>query len=80
MSKQGRRATDYTSISLADARRDYLATSTTGMPIAGLIAWGGLALGYWLAPEGIRLAAVAGAAALTYVYAIIAMRKPASVR
>lgn len=50
------------------------------MPIAGPIAWGGLALGYWLAPEGIRVAAVAGAAALTYVYAIIAMRKPASVR
>jgi hypothetical protein len=50
------------------------------MPIAGLIAWGGLALGYWLVPEGIRVAAVAGAAALTYVYAIIAMRKPASVR
>tara|TARA_R110000751_G_scaffold2018_5_gene8079 strand:- start:29885 stop:30079 length:195 start_codon:yes stop_codon:yes gene_type:complete len=63
-----------------EARRDYLATSTTGMPIAGPIAWGGLALGYWLVPEGIRVAAVAGAAALTYVYAIIAMRKPASVR
>lgn len=60
MSKQGRRATDYTSISLVDARRDYLATSTTGMPIAGLVAWGGLALGYWLAPEGIRVASRRG--------------------
>jgi hypothetical protein len=35
---------------------------------------------YLVVPEGARGAAVAGAAALTYVYAIIAMRKPASVR
>lgn len=34
---------DYSTISLADARRDYLATSTTGMPIAGFIAWSALA-------------------------------------
>lgn len=30
-------------MSLADARRDYLAGCTTAMPIAGLIAWGALA-------------------------------------
>lgn len=36
--------TDYSCVSLADARRDYLATSTTAMPIAGLIAWAALAV------------------------------------
>jgi hypothetical protein len=35
---------------------------------------------YLLTPEEARGAAVAGAAALTYVYAIIAMKKPGSVR
>lgn len=35
---------------------------------------------YLLAPEAIRGAAIAGTAALTYVYAIAAMRKPSSVR
>jgi hypothetical protein len=35
---------------------------------------------YLLAPEGIRTAAIAGAAALTYVYAIAAMKKPVSAR
>ena len=185
---------DYTSITLAEARREHLATSTTAMPIGGIVAWGGLAiaavalvdrlpywapfvaaampvpiallidkgrgeLGYWsqgnanpvsqlfmrfiwvvtlltpfviiaaqeaastdlvvlgmallagmvwvphgwaaddpagfihfvlraalcyaaylLAPEPFRAAAIAAAAALTYVYAIAAMRKPAEVR
>jgi hypothetical protein len=185
---------NYSEISLADARREYLASSTTAMPIGGVIAWASLAiaayflgtqlpsylpfvvaaapvpialaidivrgeLGYWklgqknpvkqlflrfitvvgliipfailaaqeaknldllilglailagliwvphgwgaddpagfihfvvrailcyvayfYAPEVIRGAAVAGAAALTYVYAIFAMRKPSSVR
>ena len=36
--------TDYATISLAEARREYLATSTTAMPIGGLIAWTGLAV------------------------------------
>ncbi len=185
---------DYSTISLADARREYLANCTTAMPIGGLIAWAALAiaayalgdrlpsfvpfiaaaapvpialfidmmrgeLGYWkkgqenpvaqlfmrfisvvaliipfaiiaaqatnnldllilglailagmiwvphgwgaddpaglihfvlrailsyaaylFTPEEIRGSAVAGAAALTYVYAIIAMKKPSSVR
>ncbi len=35
---------------------------------------------YLFAPEEVRGSLVAGAAALTYVYAIIAMRKPSSVR
>jgi len=35
---------------------------------------------YLFAPEAVRGAEIAGAAALTYVYAIIAMRKPSSVR
>jgi hypothetical protein len=37
-------------------------------------------IAYLFAPEAMRGAAVAGAAALTYVYAILAMRKPSSVR
>ena len=36
--------TDYATISLAEARREYLANSTTAMPIGGLIAWAGLAV------------------------------------
>lgn len=35
---------------------------------------------YLFAPQEIRAAAIAGAAALTYVYAIAAMRQPSSVR
>ena len=35
--------TDYATISLADARRDYLANSTTAMPVGGALAWGALA-------------------------------------
>lgn len=39
----------YSSMSLAEARRPYLATSTMAMPIAGFIAWAALALAaYWL--------------------------------
>jgi hypothetical protein len=51
---------------------------------AGFIHFGMRALlcyaAYLLAPEDLRAAAIAGAAALTYVYAIAAMKKPASVR
>jgi hypothetical protein len=35
---------------------------------------------YLLVPEEVRGAAIAAAAALTYVYAIAVMRKPSSVR
>ncbi len=35
---------DYSTISLADARRDYLATTTTAMPIGGFMAWSALAI------------------------------------
>ena len=42
--KPGRCMTNYSSITLVDARREYLATSTTAMPIGGLIAWTALAL------------------------------------
>ena len=35
---------------------------------------------YLFAPEAIRGAVIAGAAALTYVYAIVAMRKPSLIR
>jgi hypothetical protein len=39
---------DYSEISLADARREYLASSTTAMPIGGLIAWASLAIAAYL--------------------------------
>jgi len=39
---------DYSRISLADARRDYLATSTTAMPIGGFIAWAALAVAAYM--------------------------------
>lgn len=39
---------DYSQISLAEARRDYLATSTTAMPMGGLIAWAALAVAAYL--------------------------------
>jgi hypothetical protein len=39
---------DYSNISLADARRDYLATSTTAMPIGGFIAWSALAIAAYM--------------------------------
>lgn len=39
---------DYAGISLADARREYLATSTTAMPIGGFVAWTGLAVAAYL--------------------------------
>ena len=35
---------DYSTISLADARREYLATSTTAIPVGGMIAWAALAI------------------------------------
>lgn len=40
----GERMKDYSTIALAYARRDYLAASTTAMPVAGLIAWAALAV------------------------------------
>ena len=35
---------DYSTMPFADVRQDYLATSTTAMPVGGLIAWSGLAV------------------------------------
>ena len=46
---------DFSSVSLIDARREYLRTSTTGMPIGGLLSWSALALA--LALTGGRLPA-----------------------
>ncbi len=40
--------TDYATISLAEARREYLATCTTAMPIGGLFAWSALAVAAYL--------------------------------
>ena len=39
---------DYATISLAEARREYLASSTTGMPIGGFIAWAGLTVAAYI--------------------------------
>lgn len=35
---------DYSTISLAEARREYLASCTTAMPVAGFVAWAALAV------------------------------------
>ena len=55
---------DYATISLADARRAYLATSTTAMPIGGLVAWAALAVAAFVlgprVPSWAPFAAAAG--------------------
>lgn len=43
--------TDYSTISLADARREYLASSTTAMPIGGVVAWASLAIAAYFLGE-----------------------------
>lgn len=55
---------DYSSISLGDARREYLATSTIAMPIGGLFAWSALAVAaFWLGDRLPAFAAFIAAAA-----------------
>ena len=62
---------DYSSISLAEARRDYLATSTTAMPIAGLIAWAALAVAAYLLGHRLPYFAPFVAAAIPFPLALI---------
>lgn len=62
---------DYSTISLADARRDYLATSTTGMPIAGLIAWGALAVAAFLLGDRLPSYAPFIAAAIPFPLSLV---------
>lgn len=62
---------DYSTISLADARRDYLATSTTGMPIAGLIAWSALAIAAFLMGDRLPAYAAFFAAAMPFPLSLL---------
>lgn len=55
---------DFSNVSLAEARRAYLADSTTGMPIAGLIAWGALAVAAYAMGDRLPANAVFIAAAI----------------
>ena len=61
---------DYQVISLADARRDYLATSTTAMPIAGFIAWSALAVAAYMLADRLPSFAPFIAAAIPFPLAL----------
>jgi hypothetical protein len=62
---------DYSGISLADARRDYLATSTTAMPIAGFIAWSALTIAAFILADRLPSYAPFIAAAIPFPLAVI---------
>ena len=62
---------DYSTVSLADARRDYLATSTTAMPIGGFIAWAALALTAYLLGDRLPISAPFVAAAVPFPLALV---------
>lgn len=62
---------DYSNISLAAARRDYLATSTTAMPIGGFIAWSVLALAAYLLGDRLPTYVPFIAAAIPFPLALI---------
>ena len=62
---------DFSNISLAEARRDYLASSTTAMPIGGLIAWGGLAVAAFLLGKAMPAFVPLTVAALPFPVALL---------
>jgi hypothetical protein len=62
---------DYATISLADARRDYLAGCTTAMPIGGLLAWAALAVAAYILGDRLPVYAPYIAAAVPFPLAII---------
>src|SRR4051812_39130712 len=62
---------DYSNISLADARRDYLATSTTAMPIGGFLAWAALAIAAYALGHRLLYFAPFIAAAIPFPLALI---------
>lgn len=62
---------DYSTISLADARRNYLATCTTAMPIGGLISWSVLALAAYILGERLPTFAPFVAAASPFPLALL---------
>lgn len=63
--------TDYATMTLAEARQDYLDTSTTAMPIGGFIAWSGLSLAAYLLGDALPAWSVFTAAALPFPLAIV---------
>ncbi len=62
---------DYSTISLAEARRDYLAGCTTAMPIGGLIAWSSLAIAAYLLGDRLPSYVPFVAAAIPFPLAMI---------
>lgn len=62
---------DYSAMSLADARREYLATSTTAMPIGGFIAWGPLAIAAYVLGDRLPGFAPFIAAAIPFPLALL---------
>jgi hypothetical protein len=62
---------DYSTISLADARRDYLATSTTAMPIGGLTSWSALAIAAYILGDRLPSFAPFIAAAIPFPLALL---------
>lgn len=62
---------DFSSISLAEARRDYLASSTTAMPTGGLIAWGGLTVAAFVLGKGMPAWILLTVAALPFPIALL---------
>lgn len=67
---------DYANISLADARREYLDTSTTAMPIGGLLSWAALAIAAYMLGDRlpINTAFVAAAAPVPIALVIDKLR------
>lgn len=68
---RGTKVQDYSIISLADARREYLATSTTAMPIGGLLAWIGLAIAAYVMGHRLPTFAPFVAAAIPFPLALL---------
>lgn len=62
---------DYSRITLADARREYLATSTTAMPMGGFLAWTGLAITAYLLGDRLPTFVPFVAAAIPFPLALI---------
>lgn len=63
--------TDYSTISLVEARRDYLAHSTIAMPIGGLIAWSVLTVAAYVLGDRLPTFAPFVAAAIPVPIALI---------
>ena len=62
---------DYSTITLADARRTYLASCTAAMPVGGLVAWTGLALSCYILGKDLPVFAPFVAAAIPLPIALV---------